>query len=1084
MGLSIRCWPLLVLWLVCAAAAQGSAGGNGSLDSQSAAVVWWEAHGRNDLREWKAGLLKGNDYVKIDLYFSRDDSFCGSQSRVRTRGPHGACMVLEHTPVKQVTDYNTTDDLVDLLQSEEYRNLLTAPTKRCIQLCLKQKPADIGECTLAAADWIALLDDLYARANEVIHANGLNVELFLDSIDGAIKTCPHIVKKWPSWRTTWNGDPQQAMDNDAAQGHDRVQILNRENDKRVWESLADRSFDKFVHSNYSFILYEPSDETAMKEAIQPYVHWVDSHPDIPVPPMRIAYNGDPAMYHTYMSKYLHKGIHKTIGPEDRSNAALVSAPKCLHNTYSQEASFPFIGAVLVSVTYPNTSTDNTAMFHVTEPVYLPTGPLLERSRIVMDPHGDLQPINGLGRIVSLSSITVWSRDKYGRHYRSYLLASDGECGLALLRFEPYGNRLHAEMDEPVHLPLRVPMDGWRDVNRIITNKEEGGTVSNAVIDSIAVETLQSGQYGVTHVTVASDEDSFCGLMGSVETAWRFNKDGHTGPPGWLGAVPSPRYFDPHYGRQKYIFHTYGVRNTGDDCTLYGQLWYLLQYLNKQRGAGRPPVAVRQSISSSMHAIQPVGPPLCLSTIRVRGTVKGSAVVVPMKVLNSTQPAFMVHKIQDGIAWEKVSFHFFIEAAATFHSDGNKVQVVTVQYRLTIDDSSPADPRLIGVDILPVPHTNHDQAAAAAAAKYGGGYFARGVDPDVSLTLAIDRVYMMVVNSGAFCWNSFARNDAIEPFFTGLKVCDSVKRHVDTEADLPASRVLAYTYGSLDAMKGRLWEHRDKEGQIASACDSELFHGTYDMGRQPLVTMIGNDRGLPTHVSTHVSLRGPLDGGKGGEDCGRPETHGGALVVDSFPLFSTDPQHSSWDDKWRTGSSHIPLPPPVHEKSGFLTLLLPLSLAGVILSGLSWLLICREEGNTGDRPYGCPPSCPSSLSRVMSSVGRLFCWCCCCKRYLRQQLLREEGDDEEEDNENDNDHEQQPMDDGMSELEMTSRETDQAPNGQPSQHRQESESLTHPHRGDGQGLQTLRTYHPLSWGRTLLINSDNPDSTNARRRPDG
>ena len=26
----------------------------------------------------------------------------------------------------------------------------------------------------------------------------------------------------------------------------------------------------------------------------------------------------------------------------------------------------------------------------------------------------------------------------------------------------------------------------------------------------------------------------------------------------------------------------------------------------------------------------------------------------------------------------------------------------------------------------------------------------------------------------------------------------------------------------------------------------------------------------------------------------------------------------------------------------------------------------------DRPYGCP-SCPSSLSRVMSSLYRLFCW---------------------------------------------------------------------------------------------------------------
>ena len=45
-------------------------------------TISWEAHGRDDLREWRAVFLKGNEYMKIDLNF-RNELECRLQHRAR-----------------------------------------------------------------------------------------------------------------------------------------------------------------------------------------------------------------------------------------------------------------------------------------------------------------------------------------------------------------------------------------------------------------------------------------------------------------------------------------------------------------------------------------------------------------------------------------------------------------------------------------------------------------------------------------------------------------------------------------------------------------------------------------------------------------------------------------------------------------------------------------------------------------------------------------------------------------------------------------------------------------------------------------
>ena len=52
-----------------------------SFDAPSATIsttLSWEAHGRDDIREWRAGFLKGNTYIKVDLNF-QSESFCQQQ---------------------------------------------------------------------------------------------------------------------------------------------------------------------------------------------------------------------------------------------------------------------------------------------------------------------------------------------------------------------------------------------------------------------------------------------------------------------------------------------------------------------------------------------------------------------------------------------------------------------------------------------------------------------------------------------------------------------------------------------------------------------------------------------------------------------------------------------------------------------------------------------------------------------------------------------------------------------------------------------------------------------------------------------
>ena len=77
----------------------------------------------------------------------------------------------------------------------------------------------------AAVNWIYLFDAFHAAIVEVIARRQLNVEPYLDALDGNDQKCD-VIQRWRPWVSTWNGDLSQAHDNNVTNGNDRFQIAN------------------------------------------------------------------------------------------------------------------------------------------------------------------------------------------------------------------------------------------------------------------------------------------------------------------------------------------------------------------------------------------------------------------------------------------------------------------------------------------------------------------------------------------------------------------------------------------------------------------------------------------------------------------------------------------------------------------------------------------------------------------------------------------------------------------------------------------------------------------------------------------
>ena len=110
-----------------------------SLAPPAGTTIGFQAHSYNDLNEWVQLLKKGARYVKIDPQY-QPQSFCQAQKQVANRTDQRGCFVLNHDDASTARDdYNTSSDILNMLNSPLFKPWFTQKDRLFIALCFKVK---------------------------------------------------------------------------------------------------------------------------------------------------------------------------------------------------------------------------------------------------------------------------------------------------------------------------------------------------------------------------------------------------------------------------------------------------------------------------------------------------------------------------------------------------------------------------------------------------------------------------------------------------------------------------------------------------------------------------------------------------------------------------------------------------------------------------------------------------------------------------------------------------------------------------------------------------------------------------------
>ena len=198
-------------------------------------TVGWQEHSKNDLRAWPQLLRKGGRNFKIDLNW-QSQPFCALQQRVANKSDARGCFVLNHDTPNLTngyrSNYNTTADILSIVQDVRYRRYFTHADPFLVTLCFKNvdKPCDVS-----SAPWRSLIDDFFHVAQQVVQASSLNLQFVLDGDAAGGAICDCLKDRWRPWVATFiSGGGQQPgtclndafTSNDRTRGLDRFAILN------------------------------------------------------------------------------------------------------------------------------------------------------------------------------------------------------------------------------------------------------------------------------------------------------------------------------------------------------------------------------------------------------------------------------------------------------------------------------------------------------------------------------------------------------------------------------------------------------------------------------------------------------------------------------------------------------------------------------------------------------------------------------------------------------------------------------------------------------------------------------------------
>lgn len=306
-------------------------------------TFYFESHGRDDRREWRAAFLKGLRVVKIDFNFQPNATRCLSQIRVNQQNatspsafPNG-CFVLSHYYDPAVLDYSVPSDILGFMaDAQNIHDIFSAERTQqsgpvIVQMCLKNKPGNC--CPIQSGSdcdkWLKLYDDFYTQAGLAIRPllEEGRVKFVFDSIGESGDACyMYPTPRYGDWNSTWTGDLSYASDNSGP--HMTQQMPNMEwSSTKAWDSIYNLNLSsvsaphwgKFwsESTEYPIVAWEPSNE----EMIKMYHEWFLNHLVYRPSGVLIAFNPDPMLFHVITSERTKRFSHQAVGSSEMADGA-------------------------------------------------------------------------------------------------------------------------------------------------------------------------------------------------------------------------------------------------------------------------------------------------------------------------------------------------------------------------------------------------------------------------------------------------------------------------------------------------------------------------------------------------------------------------------------------------------------------------------------------------------------------------------------------------------------------------------------------------------------------------------------------
>lgn len=305
----------MVLLLLLPGALAASNGEHSALDARISHSYYFESHGRDDLREWRAAIFKGAQYLKIDFNFITDAELCRQQQEL----PVGynftmGCFLLVHS-FDNITiwgdaahTFNTTYNIVDWLSDDANLDvILLRPL--VFQVCLKGKP-NLCDGSEQAAQWIALVDAFYAMMQPILENTARlhnHVQFVFDQLNQADQC---ILERWRPWNSTWVGEPGTGEDNNDG-GNATFQMVNMELSSSAWQLLNNTHMGKFSDGPYAMVAWEPVSE----DECTGFFAYFRTFRYVNPAGVILAYNSDPSMFHVLTASETDRYSHFPFGPE-------------------------------------------------------------------------------------------------------------------------------------------------------------------------------------------------------------------------------------------------------------------------------------------------------------------------------------------------------------------------------------------------------------------------------------------------------------------------------------------------------------------------------------------------------------------------------------------------------------------------------------------------------------------------------------------------------------------------------------------------------------------------------------------------